>query len=84
MIVFGKSVQLQRLNERTEDYYGSLEQLKKKAILAQYPKPMVEYMIAKAKTWTNRFKSPTTNKSQKPEPIVWTTSFKNLIKPSKK
>ena len=41
-------------------------------------------MIAKAKTWTNRFKSSTTNKSQKPEPIFRTTSFKNLVKLSKK
>ena len=49
-IVFGESVRLRRLNERTEDYYSSLEQLKKKAFHAQYPKPMVEDMIAKAKT----------------------------------
>ena len=83
-IVFGESVRLRRLNERAEDYCSSLQPLKKKAIQAQYPKPMVEDMIAKAKTWTNRFKSPTTNKSQKPEPIVWTTSFKNLIKLLKK
>ena len=54
--MFGESVRLRRLNERAEDYYSSLEQLKKKAIQAQYPKPMVEDMIAKAKTWTNRFK----------------------------
>ena len=45
---------------------------------------MVEDMIVKAKTWTNRFKPPTTNESQKLTPIVWTTSFKNLIKFSKK
>ena len=82
--MFGESVRLRRLNERNEDYYSSLEQLKRKAIQAQCPKPMVEDMIAKAKTWTNRFKSPTTNESQKLEPIVWTTSFKNLIKLSKK
>ena len=50
----------------------------------QYSKPMVANMIAKAKTWTNRFKTPTANESQKPEPIVWTTSFKNFIKLSKK
>ena len=83
-IVLSESVRLRRLNERTEDCYSSLEQLKTKAFQAQYPKPMMEDMLAKAKTWTNRFKSPTIIKSQKPEPIVWTTLFKNLIKLSKK
>ena len=58
--------------------------IKRKAIQAQYPKPLVEDVIAKAKTWTNRFKPPTTNESQKPQSNVWTTSFKNLIKLSKK
>ena len=69
-IVFGESARLRRLNERTEDYYSSLEQLKRKTIQTQYSKPMVKDIIAKAKTWTNRFKSSTANESQEPESIV--------------
>ena len=71
LIGAGELVQLRRLNERTEDYYSSSE-LKRKAIQAQYPKPMVKTVIAKAKTWTNKFKSLTTIEAQKPEPIAWT------------
>ena len=48
------------------------------------PKPTVVDMIAKAKTWTNRFIPLTTNESQKPESIVWNTSFKTVLNSQKK
>ena len=68
-IVFCEFVRFRCLNERTEDCYSGLEQLKK-AIQVQCLEPMVAHMLAKAKTWTNRFIPPTINESQKPEPIV--------------
>jgi len=76
-VVFGEATRLRRLIQRKEGYLSSLNRLKEKAILSNFPLAMTNDMIAMASNWEERLRAP--NGDKKNDPQVWATSFPHLI-----
>ena len=63
-ILYGESIRLRRLNEKSEDYQQSLQRLKDKALRSGFPQNMTHNMIELASTWEERLR-PTSSKRKK-------------------
>ena len=76
-ILFGEAIRLRRLNQTKDDYLGSLNGLKEKAIRSKFPLNMTNDMIALASNWEDRLRHPKCDKKEDPQ--VWATSFPHLL-----
>ena len=83
-ITYCEAMQKRRLNETQKGYLCSLERLHKKCLLSGFNNKMVVRNLSIGKTWTDRFQAPPTpnheESTNSKKPLVWATSFSNLIK----
>ena len=77
-IVCGEAVRLRRLNECQIQYTKSLGRLQAKCLKLHFNMRMVDDMIQKAMTWTERFEPNSSNHNNKKR-IVWAAAFKNIL-----
>ena len=76
---------MRRLNKRKEDFEGSLERLKQKALRSNFPKHLTNRIISTASSWENRF-PPSRNNQEEVETKILTcaTSHPKLLKLSER
>ena len=82
-ILFVEAVRLRRLNECQIQYTKSLGRLQAKCLKLHFNMGMVDDMIRKAMTWTERF-GPNSSDHNNKKRIVWATAFKNILSLSEK
>ena len=83
-IIFSESVRLHRLNERQEDYINSIKELKDKCLSSGFNKKVIQTMIQKVSTWTERFGSTNQKKQTEKNPIPCATRFPQFLQPTDK
>ena len=78
-VIISEAVRLHILNERQEDYLNSTKELKDKCLSSGFNKKVIQTLIQKVSTWTERF-GPTNQKKQtEKNPIPWATSFPQFL-----
>ena len=79
-IVFSEAIRLRRLNENNTDFLESLQRLKTKCVQSKFNKNITDKIINEASSWQDRFGPPCNKPSQNKTPLIWATSFTNIIK----
>ena len=63
-IVYSEAIRMRQLNESTDEYLRSLQQLKTKCLKSNFNLALVSKILKIATTWQNRFSPDNTTSSQ--------------------
>ena len=72
---------MRRLDESTDEYLNSLQQLKTKCLKSNFNCSLVNKILKIATTWQSRFSPDSTTSSQqvKSKKLVWATPFTKFL-----